>query len=205
MSAERAKRPPQRWTYDDYAALPDDGRRYEVLQGELTEMTPAPTTFHQMLQGRLHVLLLTHGPTAAAGQVLLAPCDVVLGDGSVVQPDLLFVAAERIGMIGERYVDGAPDLVVEVLSASDPSRDRVRKLALYAANGVRHYWIVDPDSRELEAYELGGDGRYVRTASCADDDEFRPPRFPGLTIRLKELFAPLARPGAAEASPEPPQ
>lgn len=148
---------PATWTYEDYAQLPDDGYRYEVFEGDLL-MSPAPTTDHQDAVIRLSTLLFLWVKATGAGRVLTAPCDVVFAPAVVVQPDILFVAADRTHLIGPQNIAGAPDLVVEIVSPSDPDYDRVRKHELYARHGVREYWIVDPVSRTIEVFVLGPDG-----------------------------------------------
>src|SRR5688572_30750960 len=104
-------------TYDDYAALPDDGRRYELYEGELV-MTPSPRTRHQVVIGNLHVLMREHVLGRGLGEVFLSPIDVILSRITVLQPDLVYVASGRLAVVTERAIEGAPTLVVEVLSPS---------------------------------------------------------------------------------------
>lgn len=153
-------------TYDDYRALPDDGRRYELFEGEL-QVTPAPTTQHQRVSGNLEFLLRAHVRTHALGEVLDAPIDVILDRGTVVQPDILFVSKKRLAIITERAVEGPPDLVVEILSESTAQRDRGVKQQLYARYGVAHYWIVDPMSRSLAEYVLAERAYTLRGTTTA--------------------------------------
>jgi Uma2 family endonuclease len=148
---------PGAWTYEDYARLPDDGYRYEVIDGELY-MSPAPSTLHQRILLQLVTQFHSFASRSGAGEVLMAPCDVLLAPGVVVQPDLLFIRADRRGIVEPNNVVGAPDLVVEILSPSDVEHDRERKHALYARHGVQEYWIVDPVGRTIEVYGLVGDG-----------------------------------------------
>jgi len=119
--------------------------------------------------------------------VYIAPFDVILEETSIVVPDLLFVAQDRVGIVTDRGVRGAPDLIVEILSPGTARRDRVEKAKLYARHGVGHYWLADPEARILEVYELT-EGQYRRTANLADDDSFSPSLFPGLTIALSSLW-----------------
>jgi len=114
-----------RFTYEDYLLLPED-RRYEIIDGDLL-MTPAPGIPHQRLVGRLYRHLDDHVRSRKLGEVLMAPFDVVLSPTDVVQPDLLFVAAGRASIIGEKFISAAPDLVVEILSPSTEDRDRTVK------------------------------------------------------------------------------
>jgi Uma2 family endonuclease len=140
-------------TYADYARIPNDGRRYELHAGELS-VTPAPSPRHQEVTLNLAVLLRAHVRGRALGRVFVSPIDCILGDTSVVQPDIVFVEADRLDAISGRGIEGAPTLVVEVLSPSTAPIDRAVKLQLYARHGVPHYWIVDAESRTIEAHVL---------------------------------------------------
>ena len=122
-------------TYRDYAALPDDGRRYELHDGELS-MTPAPGTRHQRAIGALHVLLRAHVEAHRLGEVFLSPVDCILSDTTVVQPDLVYLDPTRAHLVTERAIEGPPTLVVEILSPSTTRIDRVRKRELYAQYGI---------------------------------------------------------------------
>lgn len=174
-------------TYDDYVSLPADGRRYEILDGELA-VTPAPTTKHQMVSRNLEWVLHGHAREMGSGTVLDAPIDVILSPVTVVQPDLLFVRSGREAIVKERGIEGAPDLIVEILSPSSMRQDRVVKAALYARSGVAHYWIVDPEARTVELYEIEAEAyRLIRKATA--QDILRPPLFPGLEIDLGEIWA----------------
>ena len=189
MSIETRDQPPAGrivLTYEDYCALPNDGRRYEILEGELA-VTPSPSIAHQRFSRNLLVLLHNHVRDHQLGEIFSAPCDVILEKTSVVVPDLLFVSRERLGIVTDRGVEGAPDLIVEILSPGTARRDRVEKAQLYARHGVRHYWLVDPDARTVEAFELA-EGQYHRTAHLAGDATFAPSLFPGLTIPLGTLW-----------------
>jgi Uma2 family endonuclease len=145
-------------TYADYAAIPSDGKRYELHEGELS-VTPAPGTRHQQIVGNLYLALRHHADAARLGQVFVSPVDCILSDTTVVQPDLVFVASTRLAVISARGIEGPPTLVVEVLSPSTVSVDRAVKLQLYARHGVACYWIVDPDARRIDAYVLS-EGAY---------------------------------------------
>lgn len=147
---------PQGWTYQQYLEL-DDEQRYEIIDGELL-LTPAPRVSHQSISRELSVRMAQFVAERGLGEVLYAPVDVVLGEDQVVQPDILFVSKQNSGVIHERGIVGAPDLVVEILSPSSLRLDRHRKRALYERAGVREYWIVDPANRAIEVFALGPDG-----------------------------------------------
>jgi Uma2 family endonuclease len=165
-------------TYQDYAALPDDGKRYEIHDGELS-VTAAPTPLHQMVSVNLLEVLRAHVKPRGLGMVLCAPLDVILserpGETTIVQPDIVFLDRERLGLISQRAIEGAPMLAVEILSPSTATIDRVRKRALYARYGVPYLWFVDPDARELEAHVLEAGGyRLARRASGTEPVDLPP-------------------------------
>lgn len=144
------------WTYDDYAQLPNNGMRYEVIKGELY-MSPAPSPRHQRIIAKLFGLLWEYLGKHPVGEAIFAPVDVMLLDVSgIVQPDLLFIANERLDIVQETLIEGVPDLIVEVLSPGNPTHDRRVKFELYAQVGVREYWMIDPDARTVEIYVLRG-------------------------------------------------
>ncbi|MGH7319204.1 MAG: Uma2 family endonuclease [Candidatus Rokuibacteriota bacterium] len=173
-------------TYADYCQLPNDGRRYEVLDGELA-VTPAPTPFHQEVVVNLLRVLDDHVRTQRLGKLYVAPIDVVLAPTTVVQPDLVFVPTERLSAISGRGIEGPPDLVVEVLSPTTEAQDRGAKLQLYLRFGVPHYWLIDPESRRLESYERTASG-YRLIAALERSAAFAPTIFPGLAVQLDALW-----------------
>lgn len=175
-------------TYEDYAALPDDGRRYELHDGEI-ELTPAPTLRHQKVSRRLHFALYQALELTGRGEVYSAPTDVVLHPQVVVEPDLLYVSTERSSLLADgRFVNGAPDLVIEILSASTRRKDILAKGRLYAQHGVPHYWTVDPEIDRVECLVLR-DGAYALAGRADAPDTLHPPSFEGVAIDLGALFA----------------
>lgn len=174
-------------TYEDYARLPADGRRYQVLDGELY-VTPAPTTFHQKVSFRLGLEVGLHVESRELGLVLQAPVDVLLGRHGIVQPDLLFVAKSRLAIVEDALVRGAPDLVIEILSPSTRELDRLKKARVYQDHGVAGYWIVDPETTSIGDWGLV-DGAFVLRANVTEG-AFAPEAFPGLQIDLARLFRP---------------
>jgi Uma2 family endonuclease len=177
-----------RFQAGDIWEAPDDALRYEVVDGELF-MTPAPGWAHQYGLGNLYLLVGNWVRGHRLGYVVQAPVGVVLDAETAVQPDLVYISRERAGLISERGIEGAPDLVVEVLSPSTEARDRGIKLRRYAAAGVPHYWLLDPGSRALEAYHVGEAG-YELTGVYGAGSTFRPDLFPGLEIAIGDLWNP---------------
>jgi Uma2 family endonuclease len=165
----------------DYLGLPDEPR-CELLYGRLV-VTPAPTARHQHVVARVLYLLL-HCADRNGDQALASPIDVVLADHSVVQPDVIYVRAARSSIIRER-IEGAPDLVVEVLSTGTARRDLGEKLRLYAEAGVAEYWIVDPVHETFEFLVNAGDGFRV---SLPDGPIFRSAAIAELELDLEAFW-----------------
>ncbi|MGH9396623.1 MAG: Uma2 family endonuclease [Terriglobia bacterium] len=140
-----------RLTYEDLCALPDNGKRYEIINGELF-VTPSPRTAHQKAVGNLYYYLSDFVKKSRVGEVFIAPFDVILSDFDVVEPDLLYIAQTRSHVVTEKNVQGAPDLVIEVISPTTEGRDRSTKLKLYAQFGVKEYWIINPENLSAEVY-----------------------------------------------------
>ncbi|MBI2571157.1 MAG: Uma2 family endonuclease [Candidatus Schekmanbacteria bacterium] len=188
-SAPLSRIPPEkiRLTYAEYLELPDDGKRYEIIDGELN-VTPAPTSRHQIVAANFHLLLGERVRTHRLGRLLFAPVDVVLSDTDIVQPDLVFIRADRTGIIAERFIQGSPDLVIEILSPTTRRRDILTKSALYARFQVPSYWLVDPDIDQVSLYWLDGD-RYRLGEETRSPEVLRPGEFSGLELPLEELFA----------------
>lgn len=174
-------------TYRDLWQTPDDGNRWEIINGEVF-VSPAPYLSHQRVLGNLGYALRQHVIEHGLGEVFWAPVAVVLEKSSAVQPDLIFVAKLRRSILEEKGVFGAPDLVAEVLSPSTAARDRGMKKDLYARTGVPQYWLLDPRKRTLLALRLES-GAYTVEADLGVEDTFKPAIFPGLALRLREVFA----------------
>ena len=172
-------------TYEDYAKTPDD-ERYELLDGELVFM-PSPNAPHQRLIPNIWLFIHPFVRHFDLGEVLIAPYDVILSPTNTVQPDLLFLSKERSHLNTESNIQGAPDLVIEILSPSDPNRDRVRKRAIYEQHGVGEFWVVDPDAREIMVLLLG-DGGYETTGIYAVGDTLTSPTLPGFELEVGEVF-----------------
>lgn len=169
--------------YAEYAAIPNDGRRHEVIDGE-HYVNPAPNLYHQAISKRLQHQLYTKIELTGLGTLYSAPCDVQLSDHDIVQPDLLVVLSSRSHIFTAIEVKGAPDLLVEILSPSSVEYDRTLKTELYQRCGVREYWIVDPSEHALEQLVLK-DGIYQ---SRTVGDEVRPEFVEDVLIDLKEVW-----------------
>ena len=167
-------------TYRDYEALPADGRRYELHEGELI-VTAAPSLPHQRLVGRLFMLLRQHVEVHGLGEVFVSPVDCILSDTTVVQPDIVYLETARASLASTRGIEGPPTLAVEIVSPLTAQVDRGAKLQLYARHGIAHYWIVDQEARSIEAYILTA-GAFRTVARLAGADRGSLPPFPGLTI-----------------------
>jgi Uma2 family endonuclease len=174
-------------TYRDYEALPADGRRYELHDGELL-VTAAPGLPHQRLVGNLFVLLRQHVQAHGLGEVFVSPVDCILSDTTVVQPDVVYLESAGSSLASARGIEGPPTLAVEIVSPSTARIDRGAKLQLYARHGVRHYWIVDPEARSIEAFVLTG-GVFAIAGRLAGADPGSLAPFPGLTIVAALLWS----------------
>ena len=174
------------FTYQDLLHTPDDGKRYEVLEGDLV-VSPAPRTKHQRIVMRL-IRLLIAAEDAEHGLALGAPCDVVFSEHDVVEPDLLFVAKARKDIIAVENVQGAPDLAVEVISEGSRKRDVITKRGIYERYGVRFYWLVDPEEETVRVFELK-DGAYGEPATLKAGQQLGCALFPGITQDVGQLFA----------------
>jgi Uma2 family endonuclease len=176
-------------TYEDYLSLPDDGKRYELIDGELI-VNPSPNARHQRVSRRLFVILNDYVEGNRLGEIFYAPLDVELMPANVVEPDIIYISNARAGVVVDRHVHGAPDLLVEILSESNRRHDEIVKRVLYERSGVDEYWIVDPDVERFRVYRRGVSG-YDRAVelNAETDDALTTPLFPDLTIRLRRVFA----------------
>ena len=185
-AANEARR---RFSWDDYRAW-DDGQRWELIGGESYCMSPAPSVRHQMVVGRLFGQLLQHFEGRPC-EPLVSPVDVKLSEEDVVQPDIVVICdpSKNLGS----HIGGPPDLAVEVLSPSSQRHDRVRKLRLYAASGVREYWLVQPYPAVIEVLELMGTD-YRVAGAYTDTETLHSPTFPELALDLSAVFTTLPIP-----------
>jgi Uma2 family endonuclease len=184
---EKATKINEMFTYQDYLHLPDDGRRYQIIDGEL-HMVPAPVPYHQMISMNIERILYDY-TKKHGGKVLHAPCDVVLTNIDVVQPDIFFTSEDRLDIIKEKNIQGAPDLVVEILSSYSGKIDKISKTRLYARFEVKEYWIVDPDKKEVTVLRLKGQA-YKSQGDFGIKDFFESKLLKGLIVKVSEIFLP---------------
>jgi len=181
-----------RLTYDDLVAMfPDeDGVQRELIDGELF-VTPSPFIRHQRLLIRLTTSLATHlAAHPDQGEVLGSPLDVVMTPYDVVEPDVLVVLGDQLDVLTDKHIHGAPGIVVEILSKGTRKRDLTLKRQLFDREGVREYWIVDPDRDSAAVYRRGDDGSFplAATLSATDTETLTTPLLPGWELLLERFF-----------------
>ena len=174
-----------KFTVKDYMSTPE-GKRYQLLDGEMI-LAPSPNTRHQRILISLVSALKEFAETHEAGEVFLAPYDVVLSNHDVAQPDILFVSNSRSKIVTEANIQGAPDLVVEILSPGTAIYDRGYKQSLYSTHGVREYWLVDPDAETVEVLAEGAQA-LVLHATHRRGESLTSPLLAGLAIGLDQVF-----------------
>ncbi len=176
------------YTYEDYLKLPEEpGYRFEVLEGCLVK-EPSPSVQHQRVSRDLGYQLKTFfDQFDPEGELFSAPLDLTLQDNNVVQPDLLFVSSARKEIKRKERIDGACDLVIEIISPGNRRKDRLQKMEIYRKAGILHYWLVDPEDELLEAFMLK-DGNYLLVFTGCRGNQFRHPEFPGLELDLNKIF-----------------
>jgi len=197
MSDSHRIRKKEAYTYGDYLSWPDD-ERWEIIDGEAFNMTPAPTPLHQEISGNLFGLFWNHLRDKPC-KVFMAPFDVCLPDEdeasedirTVVQPDILIVCDET--KIDPRGLRGAPDIVIEILSPTSASRDHILKRRIYERHGVKEYWLIDPVNRIVSVYHATTDGSFGNHEVYNDEAKINATVLPGLTIDMSEVFPRLPK------------
>lgn len=176
----------QQVTYEIYAAMPDADQRYEVIDGVLEMMSPSPTAAHQ---GTIMGLISELNRSCISDYILyVSPLDVILSETNVVQPDLLMIHRSRLHIVTPRAVEGAPDLVVEIVSPGSRKRDKLTKMVVYAQHAVPEYWIVDSQARTLEQHRLNDDGRYELCNLFEAEDRVHSDKLPCVAFMLNDVF-----------------
>lgn len=178
-----------RLTVDDYMRLPDDGKRYEIIDGEL-HVTPPPNLRHQAILGNLYLAIgnfLKANPHL--GRAFVARLDVVLSRHDVVEPDLLVVAVDQLAILTPKNVQGPPAIIVEILSPSTRRVDEVKKRQLFERVGVKEYWLLDPDRDRIRLLRRDHEGRFLESElSMERGDVLETPILPGLMVSMRDLF-----------------
>lgn len=182
--------PPQpakrRYTYQDMVAeMPETAQPYELWDGELVT-SPTPSVYHQQIVLRFYEQLARFVREKQLGVVLTAPLDMVLSPHRVAQPDVMFIANQRLEII-QRVITGPADLVVEVISLGGWQRDRIDKKDLYEQYGIKEYWIIDPEPRTIDVLHLAR-GRYELVQRSGPGQTAGSRLLEGLKITVDELF-----------------
>lgn len=177
-----------RLTYEDFLKLPDDGNRYEIIDGELF-VNPSPVPQHQRIVLRILFEFELYFRRHGGGEVFPAPLDVLFDDSNIVEPDILVIKTDRASIVGPKNVQGAPNLVVEVLSDGTRRHDEIRKRKLYDQGGVDEYWIVDGELELVKIYRRTA-AAFERVAEIGSEEggKLTTPLFPGFEYDVRELF-----------------
>jgi Uma2 family endonuclease len=168
----------------------DSFNRFEIIDNVRYDLKPAPTVIHQKISSYLYRSL--YNSCHLKGTILYAPLDVYLDDENLFQPDLIFVSNENSDIIMDQYIEGSPDLVVEILSPSTSQNDKIRKKALYERFGVKEYWIVDPHHFTIDQFVLEN-GKYQLNGTYADGHTLSSEKFPCIEVDLSSLFKSIRR------------
>ena len=176
-------------TREDYEGFPDDGRRHEIIDGE-HYVTPAPSVRHQAISRNLTALIWSFLSQRSLGKLFAAPCDVYLSRFDVVQPDLVFVSSGGGAIVTDDNIQGAPDLVIEILSPGTRKTDERTKRDQYARFGVLEYWIIDPELETIKVLRLGETGYEPPHEVALERGQSLASRLlPGLELALDQVFA----------------
>jgi len=174
------------YTYEDYRKLPE-GAPYQLIGGMLI-MTPLPSTYHQIISMKLGFLLVGFVQENNLGLTLFAPIDVYLDETETYQPDIIFIAKDRQSIIGPDKINGAPDLVIEILSPSTAYYDLRKKFKVYEKNGVKEYWIIDPEEQSMEVYTLQ-EGKFLLGQKAEKQGHIQSAIVEGFNVAIETIFA----------------
>ena len=175
----------KKYTYEDYAALPE-GAPYQLIGGELI-ILPAPTPYHQKVCGKISYFLRDHVYKEKLGEVFDAPIDVFFEETETYQPDIIFISKERVGIVGEKRIEGAPDLVIEVISPATAYYDLRKKFRVYERHGVKEYWIVDPEEKSIEVYINQGK-KFLPAETAIKKGTVESQILKGFKVQVEEIF-----------------
>jgi len=175
----------KKYTYEDYVKLPE-GAPYQLIGGELI-MTPAPTPYHQRISRKIEFLLIEYVEKNELGEVFDAPIDVYFEETETYQPDIIFISKERLNIISETKIKGAPDLIIEILSPATAYYDLGRKYEVYEKNGVKEYWIVHPERKSIEIYQ-NQEGQFKLIQIAKEKDTVNSSLFKDFELNLEKIF-----------------
>jgi Uma2 family endonuclease len=176
----------KRLTYRDYARLtPPDSGNYELHDGQIIHM-PSPTPFHQDIAGYLYRKMADFAETNKIGKVYIAPLDTLFDRFNTFQPNVLYISKERLGIIGKKKIEAAPDLVVEVLSGGNSRKEMLHKRHTYEVFGVKEYWLINPEKETVTQYVLE-DGEFEQH-KFSFDDEISAAVMPGFKACLRSIL-----------------
>jgi Uma2 family endonuclease len=176
------------WTYADWEKLPDDGNRYEIIEGALY-MTTAPSSFHQYIIKQLYRRYGSQAEDADLAIIYLAPIGVFMPGCDPVQPDFVLILKENMDILHDRRIYGVPDLIVEVISPGSIDYDEGVKLEAYARAGVPEYAVIDPSTRKLRLYALETPGTFAAPREYGEGDALNFACLPDITLNISDLFA----------------
>jgi Uma2 family endonuclease len=179
-----AVRPQSKLTYDDYVLFPNDGLKRELIDGEVY-VSPAPNVRHQRIALAFVFAIQQFLKEQGGGELFIPPCDVILSDTEVVQPDVIFVSEAQAGIVTDANIKGSPALLIEIVS--NPTLDRRVKRDLYGHHEVSEYWIVDPDADQVLVYRLTNQS-YGQPEIFEPGDTLSPAALPALHLNLAELL-----------------
>ena len=182
LEKEKTKK---QYTYEDYEKLPE-GAPYQLIGGELI-MTPSPIPYHQIVKHNIEFELSSFVREKRLGIVLDAPLDVYLSETETYQPDIIFISKDRLNIIGEKKIEAAPDLVIEILSPSTAYYDLRHKKRIYEKSGVKEYWIVDPMEKGIEVYE-NVNGEFKVFSQAQEKDRVKSKLLDGFEVELEKVF-----------------
>ena len=175
----------KQYTYEDYEKLPE-GAPYQLIGGELI-MTPSPMPYHQIIARNIGFELLKFNEQRRLGEVIFAPLDVYLSETETYQPDIIFISKDRLNIIGEKKIEAAPDLVIEILSPSTAYYDLRHKKRIYEKSGVKEYWIVDPMEKGIEVYE-NVNGEFKVFSQAQEKDRVKSKLLDGFEVEMEKAF-----------------
>lgn len=175
----------KKYTYEDYAKLPE-GSQYQLIGGDLV-IVPSPTPYHQRISRKIEFFLLQYVEKNNIGEVLYSPIDVYFGEEDTFQPDIIFISKERLNIIGETRIEGAPDLIIEILSPATAYYDLGRKYKVYERSEVKEYWLIHPDRKSIEIY-WKDEGRFKLVQTIVESGTARSELLKSFEIELEKIF-----------------